>query len=145
MKKLFVILAMLIVFSVVAYATPSVDVKTMSDAELEGLRDLINDELESRGVSSNVDSDEKSFYSGIYYIGTNLESGSYEITANDDAVGITYELYKDEESYESGDYISSDVIWNSEDENTGVSLVLKDGMILDFFITSGSATIKKIG
>lgn len=145
MKKLFIVLAMLIAFSAVAYAAPSVDVKTMSDAELEGLRDLINDELESRGVNSNVDNDEKSFYSGIYYIGTNLESGSYEIIANGDAVGIAYELYKDEESYETGSYINADVISNSDDGNAGISLVLKDGMVLDFFITSGSATIKKIG
>lgn len=72
MKRFIAILLFILVgFSSLSYATPSVDVKSMSDAELEGLRDLVNDELDKRS-DNTVSSDYEKWYE--YGLGQYLPS-----------------------------------------------------------------------
>lgn len=141
MKKTLVIMFVLLVFFTACFAAPSVDVKSMSDAELEGLRDLIIDELASRGVS---DSDEEAqpLYAGTYIVGENMEAGSYSVSVSEDAIGVDYNIYKNEDDFMSGaDPIDGDTIWGSD--TSGFSIVLRDGMVFDIFIPGGNVTIKK--
>lgn len=86
MKKVVVILVFLIVLSTTAFATPSVDVKSMSDAELEGLRDLIDEELASREIEgSGISSSFPAWYDfglGQYIPDPSSVFGRTAVTAN---------------------------------------------------------------
>lgn len=83
----------------------------------------------------------ETFYSGVYTVGKNIEPGNYIVIIDENAQGVIYDLYRNEEDYSSKKNRLNDqrVIYGAK--GAGISLPLEEGMVFSLDVVNGSVTI----
>ena len=93
MKKIALILTLLLLFSGFSLAE-GIDLKGLSDEELQQLEKNVNVELYDRGLNS-----QNLIYQGAYVVGQDIKSGTYLISSAINR-GITYCVFDNASDYE---------------------------------------------
>ena len=83
----------------------------------------------------DLDGDEFKLYSGIYYVGTDIEAGNYEMTQLSDSCNVY--VYQNESAFQNEDR-EWDFLYGEGDKER---YTLREGMIIE--ITDGAAKVTR--